>query len=87
MKTTRFLAALLLAVPTAGQTLDYRTLCSAMEGTGDNNDFCTLWAQRNHQGMRNALSIAIRTARAAENRKPLLLRSQARGGTRRVFTS
>ena len=33
----------------------------------DNNDFCTVWAQRNHQRMRNALSIAIRTARASEN--------------------
>ena len=41
---------------------------SACGRDSDNNDFCTLWAQRNYQGMRNALSISIRTARAAENR-------------------
>ena len=26
---------------------DYATLCGATEGTGDNNDFCTLWGQQN----------------------------------------
>ena len=66
MKTVLF--ALALAMPIDAQTLDYATLCGATEGAGDNNDFCTLWAQRNYQGMRNALSISIRTARAAENR-------------------
>ena len=69
MKTVLFAAtlALALAMPTGAQTLDYGTLCGATEGTGDNNDFCTLWAQQNYQGMRNALTISIRTARAAEN--------------------
>ena len=69
MKTVLFALALALAMPIGAQTLDYATLCGdATEGTGDNNDFCHLWAQGNHQGMRHALSIAIRTARAAENR-------------------
>ena len=60
MKTVLFALALALAMPIGAQTLDYATLCGATEGTGDNNDFCTLWAQRNYQGMRNALSISIR---------------------------
>ena len=68
LKTVLFALALALAMPIGAQTLDYATLCGATEGTGDNNDFCTLWAQRNYQGMRNALTISIRTARAAENR-------------------
>ena len=67
MKTVLFALTLALAMPIGAQTLDYGTLCGATEGTGDNDDFCHLWAQGNHQGMRNALSIAIRTARAAEN--------------------
>ena len=67
MKTVLFALALALAMPIGAQTLDYGTLCGATAGTGDNDDFCHLWAQGNHQGMRNALSIAIRTARAAEN--------------------
>ena len=83
MKTI-LLAALLLAIPAASQTLDYRTLCGATEGTGDNNDFCTLWAQGNHQGMRNALSIAIRTARAAENRNRYYF-DHKRGAERGAF--
>ena len=70
MKTVLFVGtlALGLAMPIGAQTLDYATLCGATEGTGDNNDFCTLWAQRNYQGMRHALGISIRTARAQENR-------------------
>ena len=69
MKTILFAGTLALAaMPTSAQILDYGTLCAATEGTGDNNDFCTLWAQQNYQGMRNALTISIRTARAAENR-------------------
>ena len=78
--------ALLLAaaIPAADQTLDYATLCGATEGTGDNNDFCTLWAQGNHQGMRNALSIAIRTARAAENRNRYYF-DHKRGAERGAF--
>ena len=68
LRTVLFALALALAMPIGAQTLDYATLCGATEGTGDNNDFCTLWAQRNYQGMRNALTISIRTARAAENR-------------------
>lgn len=63
--------ALLLAAAAHGQQLDYATLCSGTnppEGGAANDDFCHLWARGNHQGMRNALGIAIRTARAAENR-------------------
>ena len=86
MRTTTLLATLLLAaaIPAASQTLDYRTLCGATEGTGDNNDFCALWAQGNHQGMRNALSIAIRTARAAENRNRYYF-DHKRGAERGAF--
>ena len=40
MRTATLLVVLLAAaIPAAGQTLDYRTLCGATEGTGDNNDF------------------------------------------------
>ena len=86
MRLWTLLPALLLAaaIPTGAQTLDYETLCGATEGTGDNNDFCTLWAQRNYQGMRNALSIAIRTARAAENRNRYYF-DHKRGAERGAF--
>ena len=65
--TAEVALALALAMPIGAQTLDYAMLCGATEGTGDNNDFCTLWAQQNYQGMRNALTISIRTARTAES--------------------
>ena len=69
MKTVLFALALALAMPIGAQEpMTYARLCGATEGMGDNNDFCVLWAQNNWQGMRNALSISIRTARAAENR-------------------
>ena len=86
MRTPTLLPALLLAaaIPAGAQTLDYETLCGATEGAGDNNDFCTLWAQRNYQGMRNALSISIRTARAAENRNRYYF-DHKRGAERGAF--
>ena len=87
MKTVLFagtLALALAAIPTGAQMLDYETLCGATEGSGDNNDFCTLWAQRNYQGMRNALSISIRTARAAENRNRFYF-DHKRGSDRGAF--
>ena len=85
MKTVLFALALALAMPIGAQTLDYATLCGdATEGTGDNNDFCHLWAQNNWQGMRNALSISIRTARAAENRNRFYF-DHKRGAERGAF--
>ena len=80
----RTLAALLLAIPAAAQTLDYRTLCGATEGTGDNNDFCTFWERGDYQEMRHALGIAIRTARAAENRNRYYF-DHKRGAERGAF--
>ena len=71
IKMTIWLVTLLLAagMPTnAQEPMTYARLCGATEGTGDNNDFCALWAQNNWQGMRHALSISIRTARTTDNR-------------------
>ena len=86
MKTI-LLSTLLLAaaIPTGAQELmTYSRLCGVTEGTGDNNDFCTLWAQNNWQGMRNALSVAIRTARAVENRNRYYF-DHKRGADRSTF--
>ena len=77
--------ALALTMPTGAQEpMTYTRLCGATEGTGDNNDFCALWAQNNWQGMRNALSISIRTARAAENRNRFYF-NHKRGSERGAF--
>ena len=85
MKTVLFALTLALAMPIGAQEpMTYARLCGATEGTGDNNDFCALWAQNNWQGMRNALSISIRTARAAENRNRFYF-DHKRGAERGAF--
>ena len=85
MKTVLFALVLALAMPIGAQEpMTYARLCGATEGTGDNNDFCALWAQNNWQGMRNALSISIRTARAAENRNRFYF-DHKRGAERGAF--
>ena len=85
MKTVLFALALALALPIGAQEpMTYARLCGATEGMGDNNDFCTLWAQNNWQGMRNALSISIRTARAEENRNRFYF-DHKRGAERGAF--
>ena len=85
MKTVLFALALALAMPIGAQEpMTYARLCGATEGTGDSNDFCALWAQNNWQGMRNALSISIRTARAAENRNRYYF-DHKRGAERGAF--
>ena len=77
--------ALALALPIGAQEpMTYGRLCGATEGMGDNNDFCALWAQNNWQGMRNALSVAIRTGRAAENRNRFYF-DHKRGSKRGAF--
>ena len=85
MKTFLFALAVTLAMPIGAQEpMTYDRLCGATEGTGDNNDFCALWAQNNWQGMRNALSISIRTARAEENRNRYYF-DHKRGADRGAF--
>ena len=85
MKTVFFALALALAMPIGAQEpMTYARLCGATEGSGDNNDFCALWAQNNWQGMRHALSISIRTARAQENRNRFYF-DHKRGATRGAF--
>ena len=64
--------------------MTYARLCGATEGSGDSNDFCALWAQNNWQGMRHALSISIRTARAQENRNRFYF-DHKRGAARGAF--
>ena len=82
---TMTIAALLALTTTAGaQTLDYGLLCGATEGSSNNDDFCRLWQQGNYQGMRNALSVAIRTGRAAENRNRYYF-DHRRGADRGLF--
>ena len=86
MKTVLFAGtlALGLAMPIGAQEpMTYARLCGATEDTGDNNDFRALWSQNNWQRMRNALSMSIRTARAAENRNRYYFDDQRRcEGTR-----
>ena len=85
MKTVLFALALALAMPIgAQQPMTYARLCGATEGTGDNNDFCAIWAQNNWQGMRNALSVAIRQGRAQENRNRFYF-DHKRGSERGAF--
>ena len=85
MRTMLFALALAAAMPAGAQEpMTYARLCGATEGTGDNNDFCALWARNNWQGMRNALSISIRTARAAENRNRFYF-DHKRGAQRGAF--
>ena len=66
------------------QQLNYETLCNGTTGSRNNDDFCHLWRQGNYQGMRNALSISIRTARAAENRNRYYF-DRRQGHTRGLF--
>ena len=65
--------------------LDYRLLCGeGTTGSGDNDDFCQLWATGNYRGMRNALSVAIRQGRAQENRNRFYF-DHKRGSERGAF--
>ena len=84
MKTPFLAAMLVISMQAAGQMLDYATLCGATEGAGDNNDFCTFWERGDYQEMRHALGIAIRTARAAENRNRYYF-DHKRGAERGAF--
>ena len=87
MRTMFFAVALALAaaMPAGAQEpMTYARLCGATDGSGDNNDFCALWGQNNWQGMRNTLSVAIRTGRAAENRNRFYF-DHKRGAERGAF--
>ena len=90
MKHSIILALALLGATVAvaqpsSPLLDYRLLCGeGTTGSGDNDDFCQLWATGNYRGMRNALSVAIRTGRAAENRNRFYF-DHKRGSERGAF--